>query len=143
MIIKRDLKGGVNQVMQITGLKMETELSMTTRSKVSKEVVEQASQKVEQPLKLEDTPQTGSDKEQGNPTKKDKTFLKEIQELSKKLALGNNEMQVSMHEGTNKVMVKIIDKETKDVIKELPSEKLLDMIADMCEAAGLFVDEKR
>ena len=35
------------------------------------------------------------------------------------------------------------EKETKEVIKELPPEKTLDMIAKAWELAGLLVDEKR
>ena len=41
------------------------------------------------------------------------------------------------------VTIKIIDKETKKVIKELPPEKTLDMIAKVWEMAGILVDEKR
>ena len=48
-----------------------------------------------------------------------------------------------MHEGTNRIMVKIVDKTTKEVIKELQPEKTLDMIAKAWELAGLMVDEKR
>ena len=34
-------------------------------------------------------------------------------------------------------------KKTKEVIKEFPPEKTLDMIAKVWEMAGLMVDEKR
>ena len=47
------------------------------------------------------------------------------------------------HEGTNRVTIKIVDKDTKKVIKELPPEKTLDMIAKVWEMAGIMVDEKR
>ncbi len=47
------------------------------------------------------------------------------------------------HEGTNRVMIKIIDKDTKEVKKEYPAEKTLDMIQKVWEMAGLMVDEKR
>ena len=40
-------------------------------------------------------------------------------------------------------MIKIVDKKTKDVIKEIPAEKTLDLIAKAWELAGLMVDEKR
>jgi flagellar protein FlaG len=40
-------------------------------------------------------------------------------------------------------MVKVIDIETKDVIKEFPPEKILDMVAKMWEVAGIMVDERR
>jgi len=36
-----------------------------------------------------------------------------------------------------------VDKKSKEVIKEYPPEKTLDMIAKVWELAGLLVDEKR
>jgi flagellar protein FlaG len=39
-------------------------------------------------------------------------------------------------------MIKIVDKDTKEVLKEYPPEKTLDMIAKVWEVAGLLVDEK-
>ncbi|MCR4673962.1 MAG: flagellar protein FlaG [Lachnospiraceae bacterium] len=47
------------------------------------------------------------------------------------------------HDATNRVTIKIVDKDTKEVIKELPPEKTLDLIAKAWEMAGLLVDEKR
>ena len=40
-------------------------------------------------------------------------------------------------------MVKVIDKDTDEIIREIPSEKVLDMVAKMWELNGLLVDEKR
>jgi flagellar protein FlaG len=48
-----------------------------------------------------------------------------------------------VHEGTQEIMVRIINEETGDVIREIPPEKILDMLAKMWELMGLFVDEKR
>ena len=39
--------------------------------------------------------------------------------------------------------IKIVDKQTKEVLKEFPPEKTLDMIAKVWELAGILVDEKR
>ncbi len=55
----------------------------------------------------------------------------------------NSEAVFGFHEETNRVTIKIVDKETKEVIKELPPEKTLDMIAKVWELAGLFVNEQR
>ena len=57
--------------------------------------------------------------------------------------MNNSEVQFGIHEGTKRVTIKIIDKNTKEVIKELPPEKTLDMIAKAWELAGILVDEKR
>ena len=40
------------------------------------------------------------------------------------------------------VTIKIIDKTTKEVIREYPPEETLDMIAKVWEIAGILVDEK-
>lgn len=55
----------------------------------------------------------------------------------------NSEALYGIHEGTNRVTIKIVNKETKEVIKELPPEETLDMIAKIWEIAGLMVDERR
>ena len=57
--------------------------------------------------------------------------------------MNNSEAIFGIHEGTNRVTIKIVDKDTKKVIKELPPEKTLDMIARVWEMAGIMVDEKR
>lgn len=55
----------------------------------------------------------------------------------------NSEAVFGIHDATNRVTIKIIDKDTKKVLKEYPPEKTLDMIAKVWEMAGLMVDEKR
>jgi flagellar protein FlaG len=67
---------------------------------------------------------------------------KAVEEINKS-KLGNSEAIFGIHEATNRVTIKIVDKDTKDVIKEYPAEKTLDMIAKVWEMAGLMVDEKR
>lgn len=67
---------------------------------------------------------------------------KAVEELNKKM-MSNSEAIFGIHEGTNRVTIKIVDKDSKEVIKELPPEKTLDMIARVWEMAGLLVDERR
>lgn len=66
---------------------------------------------------------------------------KAVEEINKKAK--NSEAVFGVHEGTNRITIKIVDKESKEVIKEFPPEKTLDMIAKVWEMAGLMVDEKR
>lgn len=56
--------------------------------------------------------------------------------------LPNAEAKFGIHEATNRVMIKLVDKDTQEVIKEFPPEKTLDMIAKCMELAGVLVDEK-
>lgn len=64
-----------------------------------------------------------------------------VEQINKKA--NNSEAVFGFHEATNRVMIKIVDKQTKEVIKEFPPEETLDMIAKAWELAGLMVDEKR
>lgn len=66
---------------------------------------------------------------------------KAVETLNKKM--GNSEAVFGFHEDTNRVTIKIVDKSTKEVIKELPPEKTLDMIARVWEMAGILIDERR
>lgn len=66
---------------------------------------------------------------------------KAVEKLNK--SMPHSEALYGIHEKTNRVTIKIVDKETKEVIKELPPEKTLDMIAKVWELAGILVDEKR
>ena len=66
---------------------------------------------------------------------------KAVEQLNRNLS--NSEAVFGIHEETNRVTIKIVDKSTKEVIKELPPEKTLDMIAKVWEIAGLLVDERR
>ena len=68
---------------------------------------------------------------------------KMIEEMNKKINNSNEVAMFGIHEETNRVMIKIMDKDTMEVIKEFPPEKTLDMIAKIWEMAGILVDEKR
>jgi flagellar protein FlaG len=49
----------------------------------------------------------------------------------------------SVHEATDRIYIKLVDKESDKVVKEYPPEELLDMYAKALELAGILVDEKR
>ena len=66
---------------------------------------------------------------------------KAVEKLNKNMS--NSEAIFGIHDATNRVTIKIVDKETKEVLKEIPPEKSLDMIAKAWELAGILVDEKR
>ena len=66
---------------------------------------------------------------------------KAVDEINKKAH--NSEAVFGIHDATNRVTIKIVDKDTKKVLKEYPPEKTLDMIAKVWEMAGLVVDKKR
>ncbi|MBO5228134.1 MAG: flagellar protein FlaG [Lachnospiraceae bacterium] len=70
----------------------------------------------------------------------DEKIRKAVEKLNGNL--GKAECRYSFHEQTNRVMIRLVDKETEEVIKEFPAEDTLNMIAKAWELAGLLVDEK-
>lgn len=84
---------------------------------------------------------TGSNNEGKEQTASQEQLRKAVDEMNKNLA--NSEAIFGFHDKTNRVTIKIVDKTTKKVIKELPPEKTLDMIARVWDMAGILVDEKR
>ena len=78
---------------------------------------------------------------QNNNQAQNEQIRKAVEQLNKKM--NNSEAVYGIHEGTNRITIKIVDKETKETIKELPPEQTLDMIAKVWELAGIMVDEKR
>lgn len=73
----------------------------------------------------------------------EKMLIETIEKANKDLVIANRALEFSVHEGTKEIMVKVVDAETKEVIREIPSEKVLDMVASMLERAGILVDERR
>ena len=78
---------------------------------------------------------------QQNQQPSNEQIRKAVEDINKKA--NYSDVQFGVHEGTNRITIKIVDRETKKVIKELPPEKTLDMIAKAWELAGILVDEKR
>ena len=112
----------------------------------SEETTVQAAEKVDKTTLVVDNSQT---KEKGNnnaaPEQQEQPSTEQIKKAVEQMRknMNNSEAIFGIHEGTNRVTIKIVDKKTKDVIKGLPPEKTLDMIAKAWELAGILVDEKR
>ncbi|PYI51182.1 flagellar protein FlaG [Paenibacillus flagellatus] len=51
-------------------------------------------------------------------------------------------LDFSVHKSTNQIMVKVLERDTGRVIREIPPEKMLDFVAKLCEMAGILVDKK-
>jgi len=70
-------------------------------------------------------------------------YLLQMIENANKVLEGPDVMfKFSIHQSTHKIMVKVIDQETGKIIREIPPEKILDLVAAIWELAGILVDEK-
>lgn len=75
-------------------------------------------------------------------TATEKQIKDAIQQANSKL-LKKTTCEFAYHEETKRISIKVIDQETKEVLKEIPPEETLRMVEKMWELAGILIDEKR
>lgn len=114
--------------------------AVQTRHVESPQPVAEAQPVVQQSYQSK-SPENGGDKTREQNVELDnKKVQNAVADLNKKM--NNTFCQYGIHEGTGRVTIKILDKETKDVIKEFPAEETLDLIEKVWELAGIMVDKK-
>ncbi|OMD21961.1 flagellar protein FlaG [Paenibacillus odorifer] len=69
-------------------------------------------------------------------------LIRTIERAVKSLQGPQTTLQISIHEKTHDIMVKVLNKDTGELIREIPPEKTLDLVANMMEIAGILIDEK-
>jgi flagellar protein FlaG len=78
----------------------------------------------------------------------DKTELKEedlkkaVEKLNTFLKDNGTYAEYAVHDKLKDIMITIRDSETKEIIRELPPKKILDMVAKMIEMVGILVDKR-
>jgi len=77
-------------------------------------------------------------------TKQNKEKVNEvIESMNAFIQPSHTSLKFELHEKLNDYYVQVIDDDTKEVVREIPSKKVLDMYAAMKEYMGLIIDEKR
>ncbi|WP_341279873.1 flagellar protein FlaG [Paenibacillus sp. FSL H8-0537] len=76
----------------------------------------------------------------------DQQLTKSVDRVIESISGPETTVDRSVHEETNHIIYKIRNKETGEVIREIPEEKLLDMAAKLMEQNGIIngilIDEK-
>lgn len=70
-----------------------------------------------------------------------KNIREALDKLNSVMEAMDVQMKLSIHEATNRTMVKVVNAETGQVIREIPPHRTLDMLAKMQELVGLLLDE--
>lgn len=65
-----------------------------------------------------------------------------VEGMNEFLQPSNTSLKFELHEKLNEYYVTIVDDITHEVVKEIPSKKMLDMYAAMTEFVGFMVDKK-
>ena len=126
-----------------------TQIKTETQPKVEASSNETASESIAKDtmtLNVKESSADGSSSENGTAyqqTDQTAQLKKAVDDINKSVSGSQAEAIFGIHEDTHRLTIKIVDKKTKEVIKEYPPEKTLDMIAKAWEMAGIMVDEKR
>ena len=90
-----------------------------------------------------ETPDVTADSEESDKPGHDITDIENIAgRLNEHMISRNMSMRFYIHEATNEVVVKIIDNNSHEVIKEIPSSEMLDLKGRIDEMVGLLLDKK-
>jgi len=65
-----------------------------------------------------------------------------LAKLNEMTRIFNRSIKFSIHEESHRLWVRVIDTEENKVIREIPPEKILEMVARIQEFLGLLLDEK-
>lgn len=65
-----------------------------------------------------------------------------VQGMNEFLSASNTHLKFEFHDRLKEYYVTIVDDVTKEVVREIPAKKMLDMYAAMTEFVGLMVDQK-
>lgn len=69
-------------------------------------------------------------------------MIRAIDRTLKELEGPSATFEMSVHKETKSIIVRVMDRETGELIREVPAEKTLDLVAKLMEFAGILIDEK-
>ncbi|WP_010676896.1 flagellar protein FlaG [Bacillus timonensis] len=91
---------------------------------------------------LDQHPESNVPKEINEKEITEKEINKVLKDMNLMLGNTHTSLKYVYHEKLQSYYVSLINDETKEIVREIPPKKLLDMYASMKEYLGLFVDNK-
>ncbi len=123
-----------NQLLQ------ENKSSSEIQQQVAKQLnVEQKAQQVKNNNDVEISATTASETKQPLNSKQLDKVAQQLQDFVNELNVG---LDFSVDKASGKDVIKVIDKNTGDVVKQFPSEEVLTLMSKLSEMLGGFVDAK-
>lgn len=96
------------------------------------------------PSKVLNSNQDGSTENgKQNDDKNARRLKNAITDANNKLKITRTRCEFKYHEEVNRVAIKVLDKQTQEVIREIPPEETLETLEKIWEIAGIMVDERR
>lgn len=84
-----------------------------------------------------------SQQDKGQTEFSEEKLMNAINKANNQMKPHRTRFEFSYHEVSRRVSIKVRDKETDEVIREIPPEEAIEMLEKLWEIAGFLVDEKR
>jgi flagellar protein FlaG len=65
-----------------------------------------------------------------------------VDRANRVLSGSDRKFEITIHEKTKDVIVKVVDTKTNETVREIPPKKIVDLVVRLCEMAGILFDEK-
>lgn len=84
------------------------------------------------------------DKKENVPSAREEVPREQVEQAAEKLnrLMIDKRMQFDVSEKSNRIIVKIIDQESGEVISEIPPDKIVKMLDSIQEYLGMLIDKK-
>lgn len=66
-----------------------------------------------------------------------------VQKMNQTAEAMDVQLRFSIHEETDRVIVTVVNRQSEEIIREIPPERVLNMVAQIQNMIGLFVDSRR
>lgn len=64
------------------------------------------------------------------------------EKMNRLMGLFNKKLKFDIHENSNRIVVKVIDQDSGEILSEIPPEKIIEMIDSVQKSIGLLIDKK-
>ena len=99
-------------------------------------------QKVE---KAQDIPRPVVERKQETPSAREEVPREEVEKAADKLnrlmGIIDKRLEFRVREKSKRIVVKIVDQDTEDVLDEIPPIRLMDILSSFSQIAGLLIDK--
>ena len=67
---------------------------------------------------------------------------RQVDHMNKLFEVNYTSVKFNVHEDTERLMIRVVDRKTEEIVREIPSEEFLDMVSRMVDYMGFMVDQK-
>ncbi|GEM_PF-5211830 len=105
---------------EYTGFAMKDPLAQSQRTRLAMEQIQSKHESVRQGI--------------------DKNLDQALRKIQHTADIFNTKLSFSVHQNTHRIVVRIINSETNQVIKQIPSQEIIDVTDQIQKILGMFVD---